>query len=58
MAALFLLLMVFFHVFTTVYDYVPVIGPLFRDRFWFVYLLAGLGMATVSCCCYARDHFH
>ena len=43
-AALFLLLMVFLHVFTTIYDYAPVIGPFFRDRFWFVYLLAGLGM--------------
>ena len=43
-AALFFLLIVFFHVFTTVYDYAPVIGPFFRDRFWFVYLLAGLGM--------------
>ncbi|HMB25007.1 MAG TPA: endonuclease/exonuclease/phosphatase family protein [Anaerolineales bacterium] len=42
-AALFLLLMVFFHVFTTIYDYAPVIGPPFRDRFWFVHLLAGLG---------------
>lgn len=42
-AALFLLVMVFFHVFTTIYDYAPVIGPLFRDRFWFIYLLAGLG---------------
>ena len=44
-AALFFLIMVFFHVFTTIYDYVPVIGPFFRDRFWFVYLLTGLGMA-------------
>ena len=43
-AALFFLIMVFFHVFTTIYDYVPIIGPLFRDRFWFVYLLTGLGM--------------
>jgi len=43
-AALFFLIMVFFHVFTTIYDYAPVIGPFFRDRFWFVYLLAGLGM--------------
>ena len=43
-AALFFLVMVFFHVFTSIYDYAPVIGPLFRDRFWFVYLLAGLGM--------------
>ncbi|MBN2118450.1 MAG: endonuclease/exonuclease/phosphatase family protein [Anaerolineales bacterium] len=44
-AALFFLIMVFFHVFTAIYDYAPVIGPFFRDRFWFVYLLAGLGMA-------------
>lgn len=43
-AALFFLIMVFFHVFTTIYDYAPVIGPFFRDRFWFVYLLAGLGL--------------
>jgi len=43
-AALFFLIMVFFHVFTTIYDYVPILGPFFRDRFWFVYLLTGLGM--------------
>jgi endonuclease/exonuclease/phosphatase family metal-dependent hydrolase len=43
-AALFFLIMVFFHVFTTIYDYAPIIGPFFRDRFWFVYLLAGLGL--------------
>jgi len=43
-AALFFLIMVFFHVFTTIYDYAPIIGPLFRDRFWLVYLLAGLGL--------------
>ena len=43
-AALYLLVMVFFHVFTTIYDYAPVIGPLFRDRFWLVHLLAGLGL--------------
>lgn len=42
-SALFFLIMVFFHVFTTIYDYVPIIGPLFRDRFWCIYLLAGLG---------------
>ena len=39
------LALVFFHVFTTTYDYVPVIGPVFRDFFWFVYLLAGLAMS-------------
>lgn len=44
LVSLFLLIMVFFHVFTTIYDYAPGIGPLFRDRFWFVYLLVGLGM--------------
>ncbi len=43
-AALFFLITVFFHVFTTIYDYVPILGPLFRDRFWLVYLLTGLGM--------------
>ena len=65
LAALFMLAMVFFHVFTTIYDYAPVVGPLFRDRFWFVYLLAGLGLAlplllirregetTASAACYA-----
>jgi len=45
LAGLYFLLMVFFHVFTTIYDYVPVIGPFFRDRFWLVYLLAGLGLS-------------
>ena len=42
--SLWLLLISFAHVFTTVYDYIPVIGPLFRDRFWLVYTIAGLGM--------------
>lgn len=41
-AAAFFLVMVFAHVFTTVYDYIPVVGPLFRDRFWIVYLVLGL----------------
>jgi len=45
LAALYFLLMVFFHVFTTIYDYVPLLGPFFRDRFWFVYLLVGLGLS-------------
>ena len=43
-ASLFFLVMVFLHVFTTVYDYVPIVGPPLRDRFWFVHLLAGLGI--------------
>lgn len=42
--SLWLLLMSFAHVFTTVYDYIPVIGPLFRDNFWLVYTAAGLGL--------------
>lgn len=43
LAALFLVLMVFGQVFTTVYDYIPVVGPLLRDRFWAVFLVLGLG---------------
>ena len=43
-ASIWLVLLIFFHICTTVYDYVPVVGPWFRDRFWFVYLLAGLGL--------------
>lgn len=41
-AAVYMLLMIFAHVFTTTYDYFPVIGPVFRDQFWLVYLVAGL----------------
>ncbi len=44
-AALTLLVMVFLHVFTTIYDYARPIGQLFRDRFWVVYLIAGLGLS-------------
>lgn len=44
LASLFLLILVFAQVFTTVYDYIPGVGPLFRDRFWFVFLLAGIGL--------------
>ncbi|MDF1513917.1 MAG: endonuclease/exonuclease/phosphatase family protein [Anaerolineae bacterium] len=39
----FMLVMILAQVFTTVYDYIPVIGPWFRDRFWFVFFLAGCG---------------
>jgi endonuclease/exonuclease/phosphatase family metal-dependent hydrolase len=45
LAALFFLVIVVGQVLTTVYDYVPVVGPWFRDRFWLVFLLAGLGTA-------------
>lgn len=38
----FLLLMIFSHIFTTVYDYIPVVGPFFRDKFWQVHLAAAL----------------
>ena len=37
--------MIFAQVFTTVYDYIPVVGPLFRDKFWLVFLAAGLVLA-------------
>ena len=42
LAALYFLIMIFAHIFTTVYDYIPVVGPLFRDKFWLVYLVAAL----------------
>jgi len=45
LAALFLLLMIFAQVLTTVYDYLPVVGPLFRDRFWQVTYLPAAGLA-------------
>ncbi|HWR65606.1 MAG TPA: endonuclease/exonuclease/phosphatase family protein [Bellilinea sp.] len=45
-AALVFLIFVLAQVFTTVYDYIPVIGPWFRDRFWLVFLVAGLGLAV------------
>jgi endonuclease/exonuclease/phosphatase family metal-dependent hydrolase len=32
---------IFAQVFTTVYDYIPVVGPLFRDKFWLVFLAGG-----------------
>ncbi len=44
LAGLFLLLSIFAHVFTTVYDYIPLVGPFFRDKFWLVYLSVGIVM--------------
>ena len=44
-AALVFLIFVLAQVFTTVYDYIPVVGPWFRDRFWLVFLVSGLGLA-------------
>lgn len=43
--SLFFLVIVLAQAFTTVYDYIPVVGPFWRDRFWLVFLLAGLGAA-------------
>lgn len=42
LAALYLLLMILMHIFTTVYDYIPVVGAWFRNQFWLVYLAPGL----------------
>lgn len=42
--AILFLLVVLAQVFTTVYDYIPVVGPWFRDRFWLVFLIAVLSM--------------
>ncbi len=44
LAALWALIIIFANVSTSVYDYLPVVGPLWRDRYWLVFLLAGLGM--------------
>jgi endonuclease/exonuclease/phosphatase family metal-dependent hydrolase len=43
-ASLYILLAIFGQVFTTVYDYIPVVGPFFRDKFWLVFLTLGLGV--------------
>lgn len=45
LGALFFLIIVLGQVFTTVYDYIPLIGPWFRDQFWLVFSMAGLAMA-------------
>ena len=45
-AALAFLVIVLAQVFTTVYDYIPVVGPGFRDRFWLVFLLASLTLTV------------
>ncbi|HZK29381.1 MAG TPA: endonuclease/exonuclease/phosphatase family protein, partial [Clostridia bacterium] len=44
-ASVYFLFMIFAQVFTTVYDYIPVVGPFFRDKFWLVFLVAGLFLA-------------
>jgi endonuclease/exonuclease/phosphatase family metal-dependent hydrolase len=45
LASLLALLLILGHIFTSVYDYIPVVGPFFRDRFWLVHLVAGLAIA-------------
>ncbi|HTP09726.1 MAG TPA: endonuclease/exonuclease/phosphatase family protein, partial [Anaerolineae bacterium] len=44
LAALWALILIFANVSTSVYDYLPVFGPLWRDREWLVFLLGGLGL--------------
>ena len=44
LAALFFLIFILAQVFTAVYDYIPVVGSWFRDRFWLAFLLPGLGI--------------
>ncbi len=44
LAGVVFLFLVFAHIFTTTYGYIPVIGPLFRNKFWLVYLIVGLTM--------------
>jgi endonuclease/exonuclease/phosphatase family metal-dependent hydrolase len=43
LAGFYILIMVFAQVFTTVYDYIPIVGPFFRDKFWLVFLVPSLG---------------
>jgi endonuclease/exonuclease/phosphatase family metal-dependent hydrolase len=50
LASIWLPVMIFAHILTSVYDYVPVIGPLFRDQFWLVYLAAGLALVLPALC--------
>ncbi len=44
LACFLFLVLIFSHIFTTVYDYIPVVGPFFRDAYWFVYLAVGVGL--------------
>jgi len=45
LAGFYIMVMVFAQVFTTVYDYIPLVGPFFRDKFWLVFLIPALGAA-------------
>jgi endonuclease/exonuclease/phosphatase family metal-dependent hydrolase len=44
-SAVFMAALIFAQIFTTTYDYVPIIGPLFRDRFWIVVSLPAFVLA-------------
>ncbi len=46
LASLFAFVMILAQVFTTVYDYIPVVGPPLRDQFWAVHLALGLVLAA------------
>jgi len=45
LASLYMFLIIFAQVFTTVYDYIPVAGPFFRDKFWLVFSVASAMVA-------------
>jgi endonuclease/exonuclease/phosphatase family metal-dependent hydrolase len=53
-SAVVFLLLALGQIFTTVYDYIPVIGPWFRDRFWLVMVIPAV-IATVSLLLVKRD---
>ncbi len=42
MVGFFFILTIFSAVFTTTWDYIPVIGPIFRDMIWLVFLILGV----------------
>ncbi|MHA2353510.1 MAG: hypothetical protein ACXABX_10365, partial [Candidatus Thorarchaeota archaeon] len=43
---LYMLVLLFTLILTSVWGFVPVIGPLLRDLFWFIFLIAGLVLLT------------
>lgn len=43
--SLYFLIMVLAHAFTSVYDYMPLVGPFFRDKYWLIHLVAALVVA-------------
>ena len=52
LGALLLLFLSFAQIFTTIYDYIPVVGPIFRNQFWLVMaipaVLAALALLLVA----------